>query len=44
MSKSALAVGGSYRFSGNGVVKANLAMNASGRNQVTAGVGAGWSW
>ncbi len=44
MGKQALALGGSYRFSANGVIKISLAANTSGTNRYTTGVGAGWSW
>lgn len=45
MGRSALAFGGSYRFSSNGVVKASVASGlSSGGSKATVGVGAGWSW
>jgi hypothetical protein len=45
MNSAALAMGGSYRFSSNGVVRASVAtgMN-SGGSKAVIGVGAGWSW
>jgi len=45
MNSAALAMGGSYRFSSNGVVRASVAtgMN-SGGSKAVVGVGAGWSW
>lgn len=45
MGHSALAFGGNYRFSSNGVFKASVATGLnSGGSQATVGLGAGWSW
>jgi hypothetical protein len=45
MNSPALAFGGSYRFSSNGVVRGSLSTGLSnGGGQVVFGLGAGWSW
>ena len=45
MGRSALAFGGSYRISSNGVLKASLATGlSSGGSKTNVGFGAGWSW
>ncbi len=44
MGKTALAMGGSYRLSANGVLKASLAANTAGNTKPAVGVGVGWSW
>lgn len=45
MGHSALALGGNYRFSSNGVFKASVATGLnSGGSQAAVGLGAGWSW
>lgn len=45
MNQQALALGGSYRFSDNGVLRASVAtgLNAGG-SKTSVGVGAAWSW
>lgn len=42
--RSALAVGGAYRFSPNGQLRASLASGLSGGARTQFGIGAGWSW
>ena len=45
MNSQALAFGGSYRFSSNGVLRGSLSTGLSnGGGQSVIGVGAGWSW
>ena len=45
MNSPALAFGGSYRFSSNGVIRGSLSTGLSnGGGQVVFGLGAGWSW
>jgi autotransporter adhesin len=45
MNSQALAFGGSYRFSDNGVLRASLATGLNtGGSKTSFGVGAGWSW
>jgi hypothetical protein len=41
MGKSALALGGTYRFTRNGVLKGSI---SSDSNTTTVGVGAAWSY
>lgn len=43
-SKSALAVGGAYRFAPNGQVRASLASGLNSGAKTQFGIGAGWSW
>ena len=44
-SQTSLAVGGSYRFAENGVLKASVAKSfGSGKDKPAFGVGAAWSW
>jgi len=45
MNSQALAFGGSYRFSDNGVLRASLATGLNtGGSKTSFGIGAGWSW
>ena len=45
MNSQSLAVGGSYRFSSNGVFRGSLSTGLStGGGQSVLGLGAGWSW
>lgn len=45
MNQQALAFGGSYRFSDNGVLRASVATGLnSGGSKSSVGVGAAWSW
>ena len=44
-SQTAIAVGGSFRFSDSGRIQASVATDfGSGRSKPVIGVGAGWSW
>ena len=44
MDYESLAIGGTYRFTDNGVLKAGLATNTRGIGHTTVGLGAAWSW
>ena len=44
MGKTALALGGTYRFTRNGVLKGSISSDMSSSNTTTVGVGAAWSY
>ena len=44
MGKSAIAMGTSYRFSENGILKASASVNNGGKQRPIISIGAGWSW
>ena len=44
MGRTALAVGGTYRFAHNGVLKSSISSAMNGSKSTTAGVGAAWSY
>ena len=44
MGKTALAVGLTYRFASNGILKGSVSSNTSGRSKTAVGIGAAWSY
>jgi hypothetical protein len=44
MGKTALALGGTYRFTRNGVLKGSISSDMSSSNTTSVGVGAAWSF
>ena len=42
--QTALAIGGSYRFAPNGVLKASVSKGSKAGNKTSVGIGAGFSW